>query len=194
MSDNTVYLYQTFAEITKYTFDDFWKKVLLDCAKNKFPSGLVYDHTTNTIKVSSTKETVTLPVDEKELFQTMMSVFKKTGLSSDKFLVKYRVGTSSYKPKIDTRGTMISNFLNAEYKDKRLTPGELKQLHLILKIVTQFKFDMDIISFDEEHRKYCIDSDMLPKYKTTKMAPQKQNSPLKVYIDNWCANYTNILG
>lgn len=88
-------LYDNIFKCQEYTTDAHWKEIIYSCACNKFPRGIKYDHTKNTLYIrydfsgKSHNETIVLPtlsvenVNEeanelviKETYKTLMYVFK----------------------------------------------------------------------------------------------------------------------
>ena len=78
--------YPIFEECKQYTLDSYWREIFSNCAHNKFQKGIYYDPKKNFIHIlenSHINESVSLPSEPTDVFQTMMFIFKnKLGLIS----------------------------------------------------------------------------------------------------------------
>jgi len=81
-----------FFKCQEYTLDPFWKDMFCRCAYNRFPKGIRHDKINNIIYVKtpktsgSRKDQFSLPSKPREVFETMMMVFRSIGLRSPRDL------------------------------------------------------------------------------------------------------------
>lgn len=74
-------LFRIFADCSLYTLDPYWKDIFLDCSRNKFPKGILYNPKKHELYVRTSATTkakvVVLSQDSKDTFKIMMDVFKR---------------------------------------------------------------------------------------------------------------------
>ncbi|HMP28701.1 MAG TPA: hypothetical protein PKD85_03825 [Saprospiraceae bacterium] len=72
-------IYEQFAECKKFTLDSYWIDQFQNFAQNKFPPGVRYDSTRNSLILrldGKKNEVLALPTNPEKLFSVMMNVMK----------------------------------------------------------------------------------------------------------------------
>jgi hypothetical protein len=127
-------LYENILEAKKYTKDAHWVDILDSCARNRFPKGAKYNHNKNILYVRTDAtgrlrtETLTLPQDPKNCYETLMHVFKNLlGLKSDDDIKKSKQLLEDARQKNHIE-------LNCEWK--KLKPRTVKN-HILMNFVME---------------------------------------------------------
>ncbi len=68
-----VIIYPIFMECCKYTFDEYWIKILENCSYNNFPKTCKYDYDNHTLKIKG--EDIVLPKEDDKLYKILKKLF-----------------------------------------------------------------------------------------------------------------------
>lgn len=124
--------YQHIVEAKKYTKDAHWRDMLDNCARNRFPKGAKYNHNKNILYVRTDvtgkirTETINLPTDPEDCYQTLMHVFKNLlGLKSDEDIKK---------SKQQLEDARKQNYIDLDCEWKKLKPRTVKN-HILMNYV-----------------------------------------------------------
>jgi hypothetical protein len=127
-------LYEHILEAKKYTKDEHWVDILDSCARNRFPKGAKYNHNKNILYVRTDAtgrlktETLTLPQDPKNCYETLMHVFKNLlGLKSDNDIKKSKQQLEDARQK---------NYIELNCEWKKLKPRTVKN-HILMNFVME---------------------------------------------------------
>lgn len=153
-------LYQHIIEAKKYTKDPHWKDMLDSCARNRFPKGAKYFHNKNILYVRTDvsgrarTETITLPTDPKNCYETLMHVFKNLlGLKSDEDIKesKKELETARQKNYIDLdcdwkklkprtiKNHILMNFVASKIEEYEIDKKHVTKLYKLIQLGMQFK-------------------------------------------------------
>jgi len=69
-----------FEECDLYTLDPFWKEIIFDCSKGRFPKGVTYNAQRNTLRTQD--GVFEIPSGKKEKTELLLQLFRKGGLKS----------------------------------------------------------------------------------------------------------------
>lgn len=146
--------YPIFEECKHYTLDPYWLDIFESCAKGKFPKGLRYSDGVLMVYIGKKSECITLNKNAKELYITMIDVFKnKLGLKSPRDTAKQRLDVNKIKERLatkeqddwkhirpkKTREMLISQYVLEMGREHNLTGSQEKQLLRIIKLGMAFK-------------------------------------------------------
>jgi len=140
MSNKT--LYEHILEAKKYTEDAHWIDIFDSCARNRFPKNAKYNHNKNILYVRTDvtgkqrTETLTLPTDPKNCYETLMHVFKNLlGLKSDDDIKK---------SKQQLENARQQNYIELNCEWKKLKPRTVKN-HILMNFVLEKikEYDLD---------------------------------------------------
>lgn len=133
-------LYPTILKCRDCTQDEYWKEIIYNCACNKFPKGIKYNHTKQLMHIKSiasgkTKtEIVTLSQDVSSCYDTLMHVFKTLlGLKSEDDI------SQSRKSIEDARK---NNDVDLDCEWKKLKPKTVKN-HILMNFVVKTIDDLN---------------------------------------------------
>ena len=158
MGDKSLYSHILGAK--KYTTDAHWKDMLDSCARNRFPKGAKYNYNKNILYVRTDvtgkvrTETITLPTDPKNCYETLMHVFKNLlGLKSDEDIKKSKqqledARQQNYidldcewkklKPRT-VKNHILMNYVIDKIKEYELDEKNVTKLYKLIQLGTQFK-------------------------------------------------------
>lgn len=154
----TTVIYERFAECKKYTLDSYWVDQFQNFAQNKFPPGVRYDSTRNSLILrldGSPNEVLALPEDPEKLFSVMMSVMKDTlKLRStrdlkiekeeiDKIIEQRVCDTDCEWKKIkprNLRDQLIMEYITYLKNFYSLDPIETRNLRSVIQISFKFRY------------------------------------------------------
>lgn len=155
----TAIIYPRFNDCQNFTFDEYWKNIFVNCACNKFPRGIRYDHNKNILYVreasnNGVSSSIKLPNSSEELFRLMMIIFKDNlSLRSSQDIEKQNEELinieRAQKENLDcewkkikpraVKDQLIMNYVVELKETFNLTLKETKKLLSLIEVGFQFK-------------------------------------------------------
>lgn len=189
---------EIFEECKFYTYDQYWQEIFSNCARNKFPKGVCYSKTTNSVyvRIPSFRETIRLSADSAEVFSVMMDIFRtKLALKSpsDRMTTKREIAKSSTAESVALEGkweaiprhlkeVLLCNYVQSVSQLHNLSFEETQhlfsyiELQLLLKNVSKVDYSgnqvrkIQGLSFDVHGRRFVSPSPS-PSSKVIKKKP-----------------------
>lgn len=219
---STKVVYEHILEAKELTKDEYWRDIIDNCARNRFPKGAKYNHNKNMLYVRSDvtgrvrNETITLPLDVKKCYETLMHVLKNLlGLKSDDDIKqsKQDIETARKKNDIDLdcewkklkprtiKNHILMNYAISQIDEYGLTDKDVSKLYRLIQLGMQFKY---LSSEDFQYENGVVHSVKGLEYNkkegffafTNKRGPITHASPnkssydvLEKSIDRWVKEY-----
>lgn len=160
-----------FEKCAKYTFDQHWKKVLLDCKDGKFPAGITYSIKDDKIIISSKTKAESITVFSEKNAVDIILFFK----SHESQHPDNNCELSWKNIKKETKERMVSSYVAKFGKFNKLSSSEMKNMESVITLGLQFgtigcdniilDSDMNIMNIEGLDYDSCKKTFILPPLK-----------------------------